>query len=106
MDPKVDAPALRSYYKDIKEVEALDDYTIRFTYARPYFLALEFCGGMNIVPKHIFEKGDFNTNPSGRHPIGTGPYRFLKWETGKEIIIERNESYWGENLILNELYLR
>ena len=94
MDPKVDAPALRGYYKDIKRVEALDDYTVRFTYARPYFLALEFCGGMNIVPKHIFENGDFNTNPAGRQPIGTGPYRFLKWETGKEIVLERNESYW------------
>ncbi len=96
MDPKVDAPALRGYYKDIKRVEALDDYTVRFTYARPYFLALEFCGGMNIVPKHIFENGDFNTNPAGRQPIGTGPYRFLKWETGKEIVLERNESYWGK----------
>ena len=96
MDPKVDAPALRGYYKDIKRVEALDDYTVRFTYARPYFLALEFCGGMNIVPKHIFENGDFNTNPAGRQPIGTGPYRFLKWETGKDIVLGRNESYWGE----------
>ncbi|HEY7535684.1 MAG TPA: peptide-binding protein [Thermodesulfobacteriota bacterium] len=96
MDPKVDAPALRSYYKEIKKVEALDDYTVRFTYARPYFLALEFCGGMNIVPKHIFDKGDFNTNPAGRQPIGTGPYKFLAWNTGKEIILERNESYWGK----------
>ncbi|MCI0454983.1 MAG: peptide-binding protein [Candidatus Dadabacteria bacterium] len=96
MDPKVDAPALRSYYKEIRKVQAVDDHTVRFTYARPYFLALEFCGGMNVVPKHIFEKGDFNTNPFGRHPIGTGPYRFLRWDTGKEIILERNESYWGE----------
>jgi peptide/nickel transport system substrate-binding protein len=96
MDPKVDAPHLRSYYKDVKNVEAVDDYTVRFTYAKPYFLALEFCGGMPIVPKHIFEKGDFNTHPAGRHPIGTGPYRFLKWTTGEEIVLERNEEYWGK----------
>jgi peptide/nickel transport system substrate-binding protein len=96
MDPNVDAPHLRSYYKDIKKVEALDDYTVRFTYARPYFLALEFCGGMPIVPEHIFKNGDFNTHPSGRAPIGTGPYRFLRWNTGKEIILERNEGYWGK----------
>ncbi|MGH7799551.1 MAG: peptide-binding protein [Thermodesulfobacteriota bacterium] len=96
MDPKVDAPHLRNYYQDIKRVEALDDSTVRFTYARPYFLALEFCGGMDIVPKHIFEKGDFNTNPAGRHPIGTGPYKFIKWDTGKEIALGRNESYWGK----------
>jgi peptide/nickel transport system substrate-binding protein len=96
MDPNVDAPHLRSYYKDIKKVQALDDYTVRFTYARPYFLALEFCGGMPIVPQHIFENGDFNSNPAGRSPVGTGPYRFLRWDTGKEIVLERNENYWGK----------
>ncbi len=96
MDTSVDSPHLRSYYKDIKKVETLDNYTVRFTYARPYFLALEFCGGMPIVPEHIFKNGDFNTNPAGRHPIGTGPYRFLKWDTGKEIILGRNEDYWGK----------
>lgn len=96
MDPNVDAPHLRSYYKDIKKVEALNDYTVRFTYARPYFLALEFCGGMPIVPEHIFKNGDFNTNPAGRAPVGTGPYRFLRWDTGREIVLERNENYWGK----------
>jgi peptide/nickel transport system substrate-binding protein len=96
MDPRVDAPQLRNYYQDIKRVEALDDYTVRFTYARPYFLALEFCGGMPVVPKHVFEKGDFNTNPAGRSPVGTGPYRFLRWDTGREIVLERNEDYWGK----------
>jgi len=96
MDPRVDAPQLRNYYQDIKGVDALDDYTVRFTYARPYFLALEFCGGMPVVPKHIFEKGDFNTSPAGRSPVGTGPYRFVKWDTGREIVLERNEDYWGK----------
>jgi peptide/nickel transport system substrate-binding protein len=96
MDPSVDAPHLRSYYKDIKKVEALDDYTVRFTYERPYFLALEFCGGMPIVPEHIFKDGNFNTNPTGRAPVGTGPYRFLRWDTGKEIVLDRNENYWGK----------
>jgi len=95
IDPKVDSPQLRNYYQDIRKVEALDDHTVRFTYARPYFLALEFCGGMPIVPRHIFEKGDFNTNSAGRSPVGTGPYKFAKWNTGSEIILERNEEYWG-----------
>lgn len=96
MNPKVDAPQLRNYYQDIKKVEALNDYTVRFTYSRPYFLALEFCGGMPIVPKHVFEKGDFNTNPAGRTPVGTGPYKFVKWNTGSEIVLRRNEEYWGK----------
>jgi peptide/nickel transport system substrate-binding protein len=106
MDPKVDAPHLRNYYKDIKSVEAVDELTVKFTYSRPYFLALEFCGGMPIVPKHLFEKGDFNTNEAGRHPIGTGPYRFVKWNTGREIVLEKNQGYWGDKPHLDRIIFR
>src|SRR5262245_3728448 len=96
-DPKVDAPHLRVYYKDIKKIEKVDAHTVRFTYAQPYFKALEFCGGIPIVPKHIFDDGqDFNSHPAGRHPVGTGPYKFVRWDTGKSIVLERNEEYWDK----------
>ncbi|MGB7292331.1 MAG: peptide-binding protein [Thermodesulfobacteriota bacterium] len=106
MDPQVDAPHLRNYYKDIKSVEAVDELTVKFTYSRPYFLALEFCGGMPIVPKHIFEKGDFNTNEAGRHPVGTGPYKFVNWNTGREIVLQKNHAYWGEKPHLDRIVFR
>ncbi len=98
MDPKVDAAHLRNYYRDIEKVEALDDYTVRYRYRIPYFLALEFCGGIPIVPAHLFkESDDFNVHPIGRNPLGTGPYRLLRWDTGKEIVLERREDYWDGN---------
>lgn len=31
-----------------------------------------------------------------REPIGTGPYRFAEWDAGVEIVLERNDDYWGE----------
>lgn len=106
MNPKVDSPQLRSYYQEIRDVVAVDEHTVRFTYARPYFLALEFCGGMPIVPKHIFAEGDFNTNPAGRKPVGTGPFKFVKWTTGREIVLEKNHDYWGEKPHLNRIVFR
>jgi len=106
MDPKVDTPQLRSYFQEIEDVKAIDDLTVEFTYARPYFLALEFCGGMPIVPKHIFDTGDFNTNPAGRAPVGTGPYKFVKWTTGREIILDKNQDYWGEKPKLNKIVFK
>ena len=106
MNPKVDAPQLRSYYQEIRDVEAIDDHTVKFTYARPYFLALEFCGGMPIVPKHVFEEGDFNTNPAGRKPVGTGPFKFVKWTTGREVVLEKNPDYWGEKPHINRIVFR
>lgn len=96
IDPGVDSPHLKSYYKDIESVTAISDHKVRFVYSKPYFLALEFCGGMPIVPEHIFDKGDFNTNPAGRSPVGTGPYKFVEWDTGSQILLTRNSEYWGE----------
>ncbi len=97
MDEKVDAPHLRVYYKDIAKVEKLDDFTVRFTYAVPYFKALEFVGGIPILPKHIFSDGkNFNSHSANRAPVGNGPYRFVEWKTGKHILLERNQNYWDQ----------
>ncbi|MBI2346754.1 MAG: peptide-binding protein [Deltaproteobacteria bacterium] len=95
MDPAVDAAVLRGYYKEILHVEKVDEATVRFTYRQPYFMAFEFTAGIPIVPKHAFDDGtDFNTHPAGRHPLGTGPYRFVEWVTSRRIVLERNPSYW------------
>lgn len=96
MDPKVDAPHLRNYYQDIEALEMLDDFTVRYRYRIPYYRALDFCGGIPIVPAHLFQEADnFNRHPIGRQPMGTGPYRLVRWDTGKEIVLVRNENYWG-----------
>ncbi len=97
LDPKVDAPHLRVYYQDIEKVTKVDDRTVQFTYRRPYFMALEFCGTIPIIPKHLFDNGeDFNRHSQNRAPVGVGPYRFARWTTGDKIVLERNEDYWGK----------
>jgi peptide/nickel transport system substrate-binding protein len=96
-DPKVDAASTRTYFTNIKSCEVLDPYTVRFTATERYFKSLEVIGGLAIIPKHVLEKGepDFNKHPFGRHPIGTGPYKFVRWDTGQQIVLERNDDYWG-----------
>lgn len=96
-DPKVDCAFLRLYFTNIKSCEVLDPYTVRFIATERYFKTLEEMGGLPIVPKHILEKGepDFNKHPFARHPIGTGPYKFIRWDTGSKIVLERNDDYWA-----------
>jgi peptide/nickel transport system substrate-binding protein len=98
MDPKVDAALIRSYFTTLKSCEVIDPYTVRFTASEPYFKTLEAIGtDMPIIPRHAFDHGDpdFNKNDFGRHPIGTGPYKFVRWDTGSAIVVDRNDDYWG-----------
>jgi peptide/nickel transport system substrate-binding protein len=106
----VDAPHLRSYYNDVESCEVLDDYTVRVTYAKQYWLAREYAGGEDfaILPRHIYDPDgliekdpvafgkQFNENEYNRKPIGSGPYKFEKWETGIEVILTRNDNHWDE----------
>jgi peptide/nickel transport system substrate-binding protein len=106
-DPKVDAAHLRNYYQDIEKLDVLDDYTVRFHYRIPYFRALEFCGGIPLVPAHLFKPSDdFNSHPIGRHPVGTGPYQLLEWKTGEEIVLVKNERYWGQKPHLKRIVFK
>ena len=97
-DPKVDAAQMRTYFTNIKSCEIVDPNTIRFTATERYFKTLETLGEMPIVPKHAFATGDpdFNRNDFARHPIGTGPYKFVRWITGTQIVVERNDNYWDK----------
>lgn len=94
-EPNPETLHLSNYYKDISKLEKLDENTVRFTYAKPYYRALEFCGGMPIIAKHIYDDGqNFSTHPFNRKPVGTGPYELERWDPGKQIILKRNENYW------------
>ncbi|MBI3182203.1 MAG: hypothetical protein HYZ28_08670 [Myxococcales bacterium] len=97
---------LRSYFTDLESYEAPDDYTFVVRWKKPYFLAnRNFLTSMAVMPASALE-GDFNTLPVNRSPIGTGPFRFVSWETGKAITFDRNDSYWGKRPHLDRLVVR
>jgi peptide/nickel transport system substrate-binding protein len=107
MDPALDAPHLKTYIRDLDEVIALDERRVRFTFSQPYFLSLEIAGSLvGIIPKHIFSRGEINTHRAGRAPVGTGPYRFVHWKTGREIVLEKNENYWGTGPFLEKIVFK
>ena len=81
-------------FRVVKEVKALDDYTVRVTYTKPYFKALEIWM-MGIVPKHRLQgEKDIMSSGFNTHPIGTGPYILKKLEFSKQIVLEANPTYF------------
>jgi peptide/nickel transport system substrate-binding protein len=112
-DPKTKAVHIRSYTKELLSYRALDDYTLEFTFSRPYFLALDgVFASVPIQPAHVLggltalQYNEASSNPLNRQPIGTGPYRFVLWEAGQRIVLERNHAYQGRAPWLERLVFR
>lgn len=78
-------------YQYVKSVEAPDDRTVIFRLKEPFSALLWSLadGAIGIVP---YGSGkDF-----AQHPIGTGIFKLIKNEQDNEVIIARNDDYWGE----------
>jgi peptide/nickel transport system substrate-binding protein len=78
-------------YEAVDHIEAPDAYTVVFRLKEPFSTLLFNVsdGAIGIVP---YGEGEgFNL-----HPIGSGPFRFVRNEQDKEAVIERNDQYWGE----------
>lgn len=91
-DPKNPTP-YSSNYGPVKEVKAVDKYTVKVSYEKPFAPALE-SWGMGIIPKHLLEGRELFNSSFNRNPIGTGPYKFKEWITGQRIILEKNSYYF------------
>ena len=83
----------RGNHAKIKTVEIVDDYTVRFKTDGPYPLFVErMTAQVMESEKVIREKGD---EWMQEHPMGTGPYKLVKWARKQEHLLVRNDDYWG-----------
>ena len=87
-------------YRYVDRVEAPDDTTVVFRLKQPYANLLWNLsdGAMGIVPY-----GSLTEMTS--QPIGSGPFRFVSAEPDKEVVLARNDNYWGEKAHVSRLRL-
>lgn len=106
-DPRVDAAHIRNYFVDLQKIEKIDDHAVKFVFSRPYFKAISVIAQTKIIPKHVFADLDgFNSNPAGRRPIGTGPFRFVRWDSGRRIELARFDGYYAEKSALDGIVFK
>lgn len=89
----------------IASVEAVDDYTVKFTLKRPQapFLNNLAMGPFGILsPAAVEEFGE----KVGENPVGTGPFVFKEWKRNETITLERNSDYWAGKPKLEEVIFR
>lgn len=82
-------------FSRIDTVVALDQYRFKVFYKEPFVYAVNRWD-IGVLPKHLLEGKDINTDEFNRRPIGYGLYKFHSWASNEQIIIVANENcYWG-----------
>lgn len=76
----------------VRGITALDRSTVRVVLdeAQVPFVSMLAVGHAKIVPSDLAEKAD----SFGTAPVGTGPFRFERWERGKDIVLAANPGYF------------
>jgi peptide/nickel transport system substrate-binding protein len=84
-------------HEKVKAVEVVDAHRVRFTLHKawpdfPTFYLTPATGAAWIVPKKYIEK--VGEDGFKKQPVGLGPYRFVRFSPGLELVVEANEQYW------------
>jgi len=103
-NPEVDAAPLRTYMKDLERIDVISDTEFDVIWNRKYFLSLDMTLALQPLPRHLyhaypgpFDPAKFNNdNERNRIIVGCGPYRFVKWDKGRRVLMTRFENYYGK----------
>ena len=107
VDPKVKSGAADVFFvikgasdfhagraRHVSGLVAVDRYTVQIVLSQPFtaFVSLFATGHAKIVPRDLVER---DADAFGLRPVGTGPFRFTRWDRGREIALEANPEYFN-----------
>lgn len=84
----------------IETVELVGDNQVEMTLFDPYPPFLTTITGAQAA---IVKVDDYDAGTLGRHAHGTGPYKFVEWNTSEHVIMETWDGYWGEKPSVDRL---
>jgi peptide/nickel transport system substrate-binding protein len=89
----------------VAAIEVAGPLTVRLVLRRPQapLLANLAIPGFGIASPRAVERWgtDF-----GKHPVGTGPFRFVAWRAGEAVVLEANPDYWGARARIRRVVAR
>ena len=114
LDPDIASP--RAFlYEMVEEVIVVDDYTVQFQTEFPFAPLpshIAHSGGA-IMSQEIIE-ADYEAIEDGGqpgdyindNPVGTGFFQFESWSPGDNVVLNKNEDYWGEEAKVDSVTFR
>jgi peptide/nickel transport system substrate-binding protein len=93
----------------VRAVEVVDPHRVRFVLHAPWpdfmtFYATPATGAAWVVPKGYIEKA--GEEGFKKHPVGLGPYRFVRQTPGVELVLEANEQYWRKKPSIQRVVIK
>jgi peptide/nickel transport system substrate-binding protein len=101
-DPFSPSP-LFGVFSNIADIDAPDEETVVFTLDRRVPEFLDAVAAVPILPLHIFGRTPWSVHDASRVPVGSGPYRFVRWVPSQLIELERNPEWRGEPPFLDQI---
>ena len=84
------------HIKPIQSVEKVDETTVRFHLAHAWIPFLAVLTDSRHLAAFIPSPVSADNETQNRQPVGTGPFKFLKWEGSDRLVLEKNTGYWQE----------
>ena len=100
IDPDLNSEQL-SYFSTFAGAEAVDDTTVRILTSGPDPILPARMYYFMIVPPEASEAEDFASNP-----VGSGPYKFVSWDRGNQIVLEADPEWRGGDLDVQQVTYR
>jgi peptide/nickel transport system substrate-binding protein len=101
--------AAKLLHERVKAVDVLDPHRVRFVLHTPWpdflsFYATPATGAAWVVPKKHIEK--VGEDAFKKHPVGLGPYRYVRMTPGVELVLEANEQYWRKKPSIKRVIIK
>jgi peptide/nickel transport system substrate-binding protein len=96
-------------FDQIAAAKAPDKYTVVFHLKAPYAPATasffsSCCANASILPRHLLARyRTINDVPYNALPVGIGPFKFARWDRGKQVVMVANPLYWRGRPKLDEV---